>query len=684
MTEGLQPFLSDRVVALRAPSQAWSGVHGDMGDAAIDGIYHGDTRFVRGLRVDYAPQEGDFATPEHLQMSVLAADRVRFDALLRGVDDAWPDPKVRLERDRRVADGLLTERLTVYSHLDAPLAMRLRLRLDPEISPLQDVKAGVSSAEAAEVETTGPSTVVVRSASASIAITAPGARVARTDGGALEIEWEVECAPRSQAAVRWSATMTDASLVVRGVATPPPWSAPDAPSGEGVAAGDPRLERWLERALGDLDALRLALPDHPDDEFFAAGAPWFFTLFGRDSLWAARLLLPLDGRMAASTLRVLARLQGRGVDPSTAEQPGKIMHELRAGTLAMPGEGITLPPLYYGTVDATPLWVCLLVEAAGSGMPEADVRELLPHLDAALGWITASAGEDGFLDYVDETGHGLSNQGWKDSGDSIQWRDGSLAAGPIALCEVQGYAYEAAIGGAALLERFGRPGADAPRTWAAGLKERFAERFWVTTPDGHYPAIALDRDGRAVDTLTTNAGHLLGTGILDPHEEAEVAALLTGPDVSSGFGLRTLATTSGGYWPLSYHGGSVWTHDTAIVARGMARAGLDGPAREVVAGMLAAAEAFDYRVPELHAGDAASETPRPAPYPAACRPQAWSAAAAVTAWDVLGARPEPGGSGLRRQSPATATTVPPVRRTSSPKVSGKTVCGVPPAAQISG
>lgn len=127
------------------------------------------------------------------------------------------------------------------------------------------------------------------------------------------------------------------------------------------------------------------------------------------------------------------------------------------------------------------------------------------------------------------------------------------------------------------------------------------------------------------------------------HEEAEVAALLTGPDVSSGFGLRTLATTSGAYWPLSYHGGSVWTHDTAIVARGMARAGLDAPAREVVAGMFAAAEAFDYRVPELHAGDAASETPRPAPYPAACRPQAWSAAAAVIAWDVLGARPEPAG-----------------------------------------
>jgi len=338
--------------------------------------------------------------------------------------------------------------------------------------------------------------------------------------------------------------------------------------------------------------------------------------------------------MAASTLRVLARLQGTRTDPATAEQPGKIMHELRAGTLEMPGEGIVLPPLDYGTVDATPLWVSLLAETTEAGMPDEEVLALLPTLEAALEWITTSAGDDGFLDYVDETGHGLSNQGWKDSGDSIQWRDGLLAAGPIALCEVQGYAYEAAIGRADL-ERFGRPGAERLRAWAAGLKQRFAERFWVTTPEGRYPAIALDRDGRAVDTLTTNAGHLLGTGILSPEEEAEVARLLSGGSMSSGFGLRTLSTDAGGYWPLSYHGGSVWTHDTAIVARGMARAGLTEPAREVVAGMLAAAEAFGYRVPELHAGDAATDVPRPAPYPAACRPQAWSAAAAVTAWDIL-------------------------------------------------
>jgi glycogen debranching enzyme len=268
-------------------------------------------------------------------------------------------------------------------------------------------------------------------------------------------------------------------------------------------------------------------------------------------------------------------------------------------------------------------------------MPESEVRELVPALRAALDWVVASAGDEGFLEYVDETGRGLSNQGWKDSGDSIQWRDGALAQGPIALCEVQGYAYEAAIAGAALLESLGEDGAEPLREWAQRLRRRFAARFWVTTTEGRYPAIALDRDGRPVDTLTSNIGHLLGTGILDPDEAHEVARLLTGPSMTSGFGVRTMSTDAAGYWPLSYHGGSVWPHDTAIVVRGMAREGLRHEALVVVEGLLAAAEAFAFRMPELYAGDDRSATPAPAPYPAACRPQAWSAAAAITCHEIL-------------------------------------------------
>ena len=425
--------------------------------------------------------------------------------------------------------------------------------------------------------------------------------------------------------------MHDSTLVVRGAHRPAGWEVP-------LIGGDPRLQRWLDAALGDLDALRLTLPGRPDDEFFAAGAPWFLTLFGRDSLWAARLALTVDPDVAASTLRVLARFQGDRAHPESAEQPGKILHELRGEPLAMPGEGVVLPPVYYGTVDATALWVCLLSDAQHAGMPDAEVRALLPALRAALDWLLhhGDTDGDGFIDYIDETGHGLANQGWKDSGDSIQWRSGELAVGPIALCEVQGYAYEAALAGARLLEGFGESGGAELREWAGNLKRRFAESYWVETPEGRYPAVALDAHKRPVDTLTSNIGHLLGTGILEPEDEAAVAALLVGPTMLSGFGVRTMSTEAAGYWPLSYHGGSVWTHDSAIIARGMALAGLDAEADLVIQGLLAAAEGFGYRVPELHSGDSIGETPVPTPYPAACRPQAWSAAAAVTAAQIAG------------------------------------------------
>ncbi|SBS69994.1 glycogen debranching N-terminal domain-containing protein [uncultured Microbacterium sp.] len=624
MTEGLQPFLSDGIVALRAPTQVWSGRSGEIGAHAIDGLYHGDTRFVRATALTYGPAgaEPDIA-PEWISVAEHSASEVSFDAVLRGVDDDWPDPKVRLERVRTVTDGGLDERLTVSSHLSEPVELRLRLRLTPDFAPLQEVKAGTPpTATWTATRGSDAGAIDIDGGGARMRVSAPDARVAADAD--VTLEWMLTCPARGEVQVTWSATLDDPSLVVRGAAARAPWA--DAAPASGA---DPRLARWVRRALSDLDALRLTLPGHPDDEFLAAGTPWFLTLFGRDSLWAARLLLPVDVATAASTLRVLARLQGTAADPDTAEEPGKILHELRAGELRMPGEGIVLPPRYYGTVDATPLWVCLLGDAAAAGMSEDEVRDLLPALEAALGWMRAGAGEDGFLEYVDETGRGLSNQGWKDSGDSIQWRTGELAEGPIALCEVQGYAYEAAYAGADLLERFGRDGADDIRRWADALRARFQERFWVTTDEGTYPAIALDRDGRGVDTLTSNIGHLLGTGILDPEQETGVARLLVGPTMSSGFGLRTMSTGAAGYWPLSYHGGSVWAHDTAIVAHGMARAGLHEDADILVAGLLAAAEAFGFRMPELHAGDPAERTPAPAPYPAACRPQAWSAAAAI-------------------------------------------------------
>lgn len=619
MTPGRQPFLNDAVIALHAPTQAWSRADGAM-TAPVDGLFHGDRRFARGLQIEVAGE-----APETIAVNERGARTVVFEAVVRGVDDTSPDPHVSLTRKRSVRAGRMSETVTIASVVESEVGGLLRLRIEPDFRPLQDVKSGLGEGAAWEALVEGMR-VTVKGDAASFELAAESGEW-RVEEDALYLEWPVSVAPRESATLMWSIAMQDPSLVVRAAARPSGW----AVSTEGV---DERLARWAEVALDDLDALRLAFPDRPDDVFLAAGAPWFFTLFGRDSIWAARMLLPVDVSIAASTLRVLARLQGTHDDATTEEQPGKIPHELRATTFTMPGEAITLPPLYYGTVDATALWVCLLVDAWRAGMPREEVAELVPNLRAALDWIADSTGEDGFLSYIDRTGKGLSNQGWKDSGDSIQWRNGRLAKGPIALCEAQGYAYEAAVGAASLLEELGEDGGEEWLTWAADLRARFNERFWVTTPEGTYPAIALDRDGRAVDTLTSNIGHLLGTGIVDADAEAEIAALLVGPSMSSGYGVRTLSTGAAGYWPLSYHGGAVWAHDSAIIAHGMFRTGRREEAAVVVDGLLHAAEGFDFRMPELHSGVSREEYARPVPYPAACRPQAWSGAAAITCLQI--------------------------------------------------
>ncbi|WP_159499072.1 glycogen debranching N-terminal domain-containing protein [Microbacterium sp. 18062] len=642
-----QPLLNDAVIALHAPTQVWSGRAGDIGEAAIDGVYHGDTRHVGALTLQCGGSE-----VEWISVSSDEASRVTFGGLLRGLDTHGPDPRVRLVRERIVGDGIVRERWTLISRVDHEIDTTLSLSVVPEFASLHDVKAGTARARPFTLRVSGEQATAA-SGPRALVLTAPGGAVdalgpdgasgdaasgAESSSGrdVVRAVWTLHVPPHGRAQVEWTLELADETLVVTGARQAAPWDrSATARRGASVA---PALGRWLDRALGDLDALRLALPQQPADEFYAAGAPWFFTLFGRDSLWAARLALPLDAGLAASTLRVLARLQGTVDDDATAQQPGKILHELRASALQLPSEGVTLPPLYFGSVDSTALWVCLLVDAWRGGMPEPEVRALVPALRKALSWLVeeGDADGDGFIDYIDRTGTGLANQGWKDSGDSVQWRDGTLATGPIALCEVQGYAYEATTGAADLLEHLGD--ADAPsrlRSWARALRTRFADAYWIETPEGRYPAIALDRDKRPVDTLTSNIGHLIGTGILDADDESRIAELLLGPSMSSGYGIRTMSTDAAGYWPLAYHGGSVWAHDTAIVARGMARAGLGEQATRVAEGLLAAAEGFGGRMPELHSGDPRSETATPVPYPAACRPQAWSAAAAITCLTVL-------------------------------------------------
>jgi glycogen debranching enzyme len=453
---------------------------------------------------------------------------------------------------------------------------------------------------------------------------APPAGEIGVDGPDAVLSWPVRLAPAARWTVRLVLTPSPAGPRDFRPATPLEWRLD-----EGAEAG-PRAG-LLRQSLADLDGLLLADPADPNDRFAAAGSPWFCTLFGRDSLWTARMMLPLSTELAGGTLRALARRQGKVSNPRGEEAPGKIIHEFRPDGLR--AGGLDLPPSYYGTVDATPLWCCLLHDAWRAGLPEAEVAALLPHLEAALGWINRTAGDYGFLSYRRLSGAGLANQGWKDSLGAVRWADGTIADQPLALCEVQGYAYAAARGGAALLEAFGRPGASEWQDWAERLASLFRATYWIDDPDGRYPAIALDGRGQAVTGPASNMAHLLTTGILDQDEVKLVADRLAGPDLDGGRGLRTLSSTNGGYDPLTYHRGSVWPHDTAIAVLGLAGAGHHDVARSLGEGLVAAARDFADRLPELYAeidGEVHS-------YPTACRPQAWAAAGAVAVVSYLDA-----------------------------------------------
>ncbi|SDT32008.1 glycogen debranching N-terminal domain-containing protein [Microlunatus soli] len=612
----LQPLLHDSEILLKAPSQLWTAAGGDLGDKPIHGFYHGDTRFVRAweLRIDDA-------VPEPIATAPIDASRARYVSLARtvGVGDA----PVRVERERTVSDGGIDEQITVINPTAESLSAAVTVRIVGDHTPMQLIRGGRAGNSIPEAD----------GQAASMIITADGAHRSE-DGLEVTLTWSVQVPADGRSDLQWSLRVQDSAAVVAGATGAPQWDSLQA------VTPDSRLRRWIETALDDLAALRMTTVRTPNEPFLAAGAPWFFTLFGRDSIWAARLILSTGTEIAASTLRVLASLQGTSDVADTAEQPGKIMHELRPDILEA-ADGLALPPLYYGTVDATALWVILLSEAWQAGMPEDQVRALLPNLEAALQWIDeySDADGDGFAEYIDRTGHGLANQGWKDSGDSIRWHDGRLADGPIALCEVQGYAYQAAIAGAELLDHFGTDGSGW-RDWAAELKQRFADAFWIDDPAGGYPAIALDADKRRVDSVTSNMGHLLGTGILQPGQAELIARRLVSTELNSGYGLRTMSTADAGYWPLSYHCGSVWAHDTAIAINGLVAEGLVAEARVLGEGLLRAADGFGYRMPELHSGDPASQISRPVPSPAACRPQAWSAAAAVAVASAFGVQLE--------------------------------------------
>jgi glycogen debranching enzyme len=397
------------------------------------------------------------------------------------------------------------------------------------------------------------------------------------------------------------------------------------------------LRHIYRQSLLDLAALRI----RPREEHLrwampAGGLPWFMTVFGRDSLIAAYEALPFEPELAEATLTAMAELQASEWDDFGDAQPGKIMHELRRGSLASTGR---IPRIYYGTHDATLLFLILLDEYERWTADRALVRRLEPNARAALAWLEGPADldGDGYLEYMKRSvsPSALDNQCWKDSDDSIRFADGRQAEPPIATCEIQGYAYDTRLRTARLLREVWKDEEEARRleTDAAELKRRFNRDFWIGRR-GRY-ALALDRDKQQVDSQTSNVGHLLWSGIVDERRAERVVRSLLREDLFSGWGVRSMSSRDAAYNPLEYHCGTVWPHDTAIVAEGMRRYGFRDEAGRLCEGLLDAAEAFGYQLPEVFAGFPRDETNAPVEYPDALRPQAWAAGAPLLALRTL-------------------------------------------------
>jgi glycogen debranching enzyme len=605
---------------------------GDILPGGTDGIFFRDTRLASRwqLLVDGEPVEG---------LAVIPAEP--FAATFVGRAHVRPghaESTVMISRARYVGDGM-REDIAVHNFSGEPAGLHLALLVESDLADIFDVKAG-------RARNWGQRTVAARAAALTIAThlhdRMRGVRVT-AEGGAANpagLSFEVVIPPREA----WTARVL-AQPVVDGREL-----APRFPPRQPIERSSParRLHAWeqaspvvktshaglaraLARSRADLGSLRIFDSQHGDrPPCAAAGAPWFMTVFGRDSLLTSMMALPLDQSLALGTLQVLADLQGRRVDPLTEEEPGKIIHELRHGVEGTHAPGASPGAAYFGSADSTPLFVMVLGELRRWGLADQAVKKLLPHADRALEWVESfgDCDGDGFVEYRRKTDRGLINQGWKDSFDGINFADGSLARPPVALAEIQAYVYAAYLARAHIAREFGDAETEQRSAGrAAALREAFNDAFWL--PDKGWYAVGLDRDKKPIDALASNMGQCLFTGIVDPDKAARVAEHLMSPHMYTGWGIRTLASSMGAYNPMSYHNGSVWPHDNALIAAGLMRYGFVEAAQRVAVGLLDAAETFGGRLPELFCGFDRSEYSQPVPYPTSCSPQAWAAAAPV-------------------------------------------------------
>jgi glycogen debranching enzyme len=621
------------VTLLNGTSFCISAASGDMIPSGTHGMFIHDTRFISEWKLVV---NGQLVEP----LSATTPDPNRASFVGRAHRSAREaDAGLLIERERILSDGI-TETVLIHNYSQLVAECTVELVVDTDFADIFEVKENRLGRRWKQTRQYDGRYLILdgvwRRRHQRVAISF---EQARSQGRNLvtqvaipphaEHEWHISMTPLSVAA---SLTQVGDKILIQeeSLRRITQWRAA-MPIAD---LGNDAVEKVIRCSQEDLGSLRIFHPDHPGRTVVAAGSPWFMALFGRDSLLAAFMSLLLDPSLALGTLKTLADYQGKEVNPDTEEEPGRILHEVRLGVssgLILGGRGI-----YYGTADATPLFVIVLAELSRWGLEPDTVRSLLPAADRALAWIEnfGDRDGDGFVEYQRSTDRGLVNQGWKDSWDGISFADGTLAEAPLALCEVQGYVYAAYIGRAAIALTYGdRETADRCTAQAAKIKEAFNERFWL--PDRGYFALALDRDKKPVDALASNMGHCLWTGIVDDDKAAQVAEHLMSPQMFTGWGIRTLASSMGAYNPASYHNGSVWPHDSTIIASGLMRYGFSEEAQKVAYGLFEAADSFGGRLPELFCGLDRISHPVPVPYPSSCSPQAWAAAAPVQLIRIL-------------------------------------------------
>jgi glycogen debranching enzyme len=618
------------VVLVEGAAFCISARSGDIGPGGIEGVFYLDARLISELRLLVNGEP-----PEPLAAQVDEPFAATFLARGHPVESQL-DSTIVVERHRFVGQGM-REDIVVRNVGGEAAYVKVEAVVDADFASVRAVRTGrVRPRPAGEVtsEIDGGRLgfTVGRSGRRH------GVRIETEPAAAVEpgrVVWEAIVPARGH----WEACLV-VLPIVDGEEVEPRYRC-----GDPVERGEPaeRLARWrrqvpaietdhaglaeaLARTSEDLGVLRLVDPEVPERVVVAAGAPWTMRLYGRDALLTGWMALLIDPELALGVLETLARYQGEDADPRTDEEPGRIPREVLFGSSNAPGRAGDAR-LDYGAVDATPLFVMLLGELRRWGLAPEPVERLLPHADRALGWIEeyGDRNGDGYVDYQRATDRGRLHQGWKGSPDAVRAADGRLGQPPIALAEVQGYVYAAYTARSHVAREAGdRTTADAWRARADALREAFNRDFWLK--ERGWLAMALDGDRRPLDALTSNMGHCLWTGILDEDKAALVAERLMGPELFSGWGIRTLGTSMAGYNPVGYHTGSVWPHDAAIAAAGLMRYGFVDEAHRLILGLLDAAGAFGGRLPELFAGFDRSEVDFPVSFPGSCSPQAWAAA----------------------------------------------------------